>query len=70
MQPETPLRKARNDKGLTMQQAADAIGISLAQMSRLERHGTNSLPTAMKLAEVLKVPVEMAAPTKPDAEAA
>lgn len=45
--PKVPLRKI-----------ADDIGVSESQLSRIEREGTDSLPIAMKLAEITSLPVE------------
>ena len=33
----TPLRQARKDRGLTLKEAADLIGIEITKLSRMER---------------------------------
>lgn len=61
------LRSYRKDRDMTLDALsahleADGIKISVAQLSRIEREGTHSLPTAMKLAEATSLPVESFAP--------
>lgn len=50
----SPLRKARIERGLSIYEVADAVGISAASISRLERRVQSTSPTtAAKLAVLL-----------------
>lgn len=50
----SPLRKARLERGLSIYDLADAVGISAASISRLERRiQSTSATTAAKLAALL-----------------
>ena len=53
------LRKIRRDRDMTQEQLAEAIGVTMAFISRMERgrHGP-SFDNLQKLAEVLGVKVE------------
>jgi transcriptional regulator with XRE-family HTH domain len=53
------LRKIRRDRDMTQEQLAEAIGVTMAFISRMERgrHGA-SFDNIQKLAEVLGVEVE------------
>jgi transcriptional regulator with XRE-family HTH domain len=59
---DTPLRAARKRKKLSLQALATELGVSLGQMSRIERYGTKSLPHALYLSERLRVSVKALAP--------
>lgn len=61
-----PRRLARKRKKLTLQQLADEIGVSLGQMSRIERFGTPSLVHAAKLADRLRLNVRQFLPENAD----
>lgn len=56
--PLTPLRKFRKDQGKTLDDLAPEVGVTAGQLSRIERQGTESLTTALKLSEVTGLPVE------------
>lgn len=62
-----PLKTFRKTRGWTLKVLGDAIGVTEGQMSRIEREGTTSLPHALKLAELTKLPVETFAPKTPQA---
>ncbi|MDP2832958.1 MAG: helix-turn-helix transcriptional regulator [Pseudomonadota bacterium] len=50
----SPLRKARLERGLSIYDLADAVGMSAASISRLERNVQSTSPTtAAKLAALL-----------------
>ncbi len=50
----SPLRKARLERGLSIYDLADAVGMSAASISRLERRIQSTSPaTAAKLAALL-----------------
>ncbi|MBU1666195.1 MAG: helix-turn-helix transcriptional regulator [Gammaproteobacteria bacterium] len=50
----SPLRKARLERGWSIYELADAVGISAASISRLERRVQSTSPaTAAKLAALL-----------------
>lgn len=55
MTDDTPLRLARKRRGLSLQDMASQLGVSLGQMSRIERYGTTYLPHAVKLGEMLEM---------------
>lgn len=46
----TPLREYRKAKKLTLHQLSKTVGVSEAQLSRIERFGTTSLDRALSLA--------------------
>lgn len=52
------LREFRKSKGWTLDDLAEKVELSAGQLSRIEREGTTSLPTAMKLAKLTELPVE------------
>jgi transcriptional regulator with XRE-family HTH domain len=58
--PDPPLRAFRHSRTprMPLHELANRVGLSESQMSRVEREGTNSLPLALKLAEVTGLPVE------------
>lgn len=56
----TPLRafrKAQAEK-MPLRTLAEKVGVSESQLSRIEREGTDSLPLAIRLAEITRLPVE------------
>lgn len=55
----TPLRRFRKAKALTLEALSAQAGMTPGQLSRIERHGTTSLPTAIKLAELTGLPVQV-----------
>lgn len=57
-----PRRIARKKRNMTLQDLAAEIGVTVGQMSRIERQGTTSLPHALKLAETLRLPVDVFVP--------
>lgn len=59
---DTPLRKYRREHKLTLKDMAPSAGLSDSQLSRIEREGTHSLPTAIKLAALTGLPVQDFAP--------
>lgn len=53
---KTPLRKAREQAGLTIAELATAAGVDRGNLSRIERGRTNaSLESAERLAKVLGI---------------
>lgn len=58
----TPLRRARQKRKLSLQVVADELGVTVGQMSRIERFGTKSLPHAMILAEKFRLKITDLAP--------
>jgi transcriptional regulator with XRE-family HTH domain len=56
----TPLRAFRTAKSpkMPLRELAAKIGVTEGQLSRIEREGTDSLPMAIKLAEITGLPVE------------
>jgi transcriptional regulator with XRE-family HTH domain len=58
----TPLRQARQKRKLSLQVIADELGVTVGQMSRIERFGTKSLPHAMHLAEKFRLKITDLAP--------
>lgn len=61
----TTIRDIRKARKLTLKAVATHVGITEGQASRIEREGTGSFSTALKLAELLQVPVELFAPRSP-----
>jgi hypothetical protein len=61
----TPLRAFRRAQTpkLPLWRLAETVGVSESQLSRIEREGTDSLPLAMRLAEITSLPVESFAKT-------
>lgn len=57
-----PRRIARKKRNMTLQDLAVEIGVTVGQMSRIERQGTTFLPHALKLAETLRLPVDVFVP--------
>jgi len=53
----TPLKAFRRNNGLKLRDLAEQIGVTEGQMSRIERNGTNSLSTALRIANVTGLPV-------------
>ena len=53
-----PLRKARDKAGLTLQEVANAAGISLRQYQRIEAGDMPRADVAIKIAKLLKTTVE------------
>lgn len=51
--------KAREDAGLTLEQAAKQAGICLAYLKRIERQGCPSPITALVLARIYKARVDI-----------
>jgi transcriptional regulator with XRE-family HTH domain len=69
----TPLRAFRQAQcpKMPLHQLAEKVGVSESQLSRIEREGTDSLPLALRLAELTSLPVEaFAKPTEASSEAA
>lgn len=57
----TPLRKARQKCKMPLHELAAELGVTVGQMSRIERFGTKSLPHALVLAEKFKLkPADLA----------
>jgi transcriptional regulator with XRE-family HTH domain len=56
----TPLRAFRKAQAqkMPLRELALKVGVSESQLSRIEREGTDSLPLAIKLAEITSLPVE------------
>lgn len=56
----TPLRAFRKSRAekMTLRDLAEKVGVTEGQLSRIERDGTESLPMALKLAEITGLPVE------------
>lgn len=52
---DTPLRIARKRRNLSLQDMAAQLGVSIGQMSRIERYGTNDLTHALRLSELLEM---------------
>jgi len=46
----TPLRKARIDRGMTLEEAADALNLSVSQLSRIERGAGTTTENAERIA--------------------
>lgn len=61
-QSQNPRRIARKKRDMTLQDLAGEIGVTVGQMSRIERQGTTYLPHALKLAETLRLPVDAFVP--------
>jgi transcriptional regulator with XRE-family HTH domain len=59
-----PLREYRKTHGLTLKAMAARLDMSDSQLSRLEREGTTSLPTALRIANATGLPVESFAPVE------
>jgi transcriptional regulator with XRE-family HTH domain len=55
-----PLRTFRKAQtpALSLKALAERVGLTEGQLSRIERKGTESLTTAMKLSEITGLPVE------------
>ncbi len=49
------IKKIRYSKGLNSKNVADAVGILDTSLSKIEREGTNSLETLLKIAKALDV---------------
>lgn len=60
----SPLREYRRQRKLTLGDLCKVVGLSDSQLSRIEREGTHSLPTAIQLAEKTGLPVEAFAPVE------
>jgi transcriptional regulator with XRE-family HTH domain len=58
----SPLRAYRKAQKLTLGVLSEPVGVTPGQLSRIERFGTTSLPTALKLAEITGLPVADFAP--------
>lgn len=55
----SPLRKARLERGMSIYQLAEAVGVSAASISRLERRlQSTSPPTAARIAALLGLTLE------------
>lgn len=54
----SPLREYRRQHKLTLGAFCKLVDLSDSQLSRIEREGTGSFATALKLAEVTGLPVE------------
>lgn len=61
---QTPLRKYRTDRKLSLEAMASQFGLTKGQLSRIEVFGTNSLPRALAIAEATNLPVEAMKPVK------
>lgn len=53
-----PLRKARDKAGLTLQEVANVVGISLRQYQRIETGDIPRADVAIKIAKLLNTTVE------------
>lgn len=53
------IKAVRESKNLNAKSVADAIGILDTSLSKIEREGTNSVSTLLKIAHVLKVNVSV-----------
>ena len=53
------IKTVRESKNLNAKSVADAIGILDTSLSKIEREGTNSVTTLLKIATVLKVNVSV-----------
>lgn len=55
----SPLRKARMERGMSIYQLAEAVGVSAASISRLERRLQSTSPaTAARIAVLLGLSLE------------
>lgn len=54
----TPLRRFRMAKSLKLHELSAQLDMTPSQLSRIEREGTTSLPTAMKIAAVTGLPIQ------------
>lgn len=62
-----PLKAFRKRKKLPLQFFAEQLGVTVGQMSRIEREGTASLDHALKLQELTRLPVKTFARRAEDA---
>lgn len=60
------IQKYRNDKGMTVQQLADAAGLPKRTVEEAIRRGTCSVKTAIKLADALGVTLDELCRDDPD----
>lgn len=60
------IKKIRNEKGLTVQQLADAAGLSKRTVEEVIRRDTCSVGTAIKLADALGVSLDELCRDKPE----
>jgi transcriptional regulator with XRE-family HTH domain len=59
---DSPLRRYRLGRKLSLEALSSEFGLTKSQLSRIEREGTNSLPRALEIAEATKIPVESLRP--------
>jgi len=60
------IKKIRNEKGLTVQQLADAAGLPKRTVEEVIRRDTCSVGTAIKLADALGVSLDELCRDKPE----
>lgn len=54
---ESPLRKYRKDRKLTLAQQAEKFGMTAGQLSRIERDNSTSLETALAIEKLTGIKV-------------